>query len=154
MLPIPGATRLESLRSSVRAAAIVLDDEDRERLDERFPAARQLRGERRQAARPCHRSDGEVVLVMGLPAAGKSTLAARFVRGRLPRGSTGTSTAAGSRRSCPSSSARSRPAARRFVLDNTYATRKSRAPIVERGRAPRPARALCLAADCASRTRR
>ena len=44
------ATRVAALVGAVRALA--LDDEDRERLDERFPAARRLRGERRRAGRP------------------------------------------------------------------------------------------------------
>jgi aryl-alcohol dehydrogenase-like predicted oxidoreductase/histidinol phosphatase-like enzyme/predicted kinase len=129
VLPIPGATRLESLRSSLRAATIALDEHDRARLDERFPAARVLRGGRPRA--PAVGSvPGEVLLVMGLPAAGKSTLAERFVRDgfeRLNRDERGGTLAS----LLPELERRLAAGRPRVVLDNTYATRKSRAPVVE-----------------------
>jgi len=129
ILPIPGATRLQSLRSSLRSAGVVLDDADRDRLDERFPAARRLHGEHPKGpAAP--RSEGELVLVMGLPAAGKSTLAARFVEdgyARLNRDELGGRLAD----LVPQLERTVAAGTRRFVLDNTYATRKSRAPLVE-----------------------
>ena len=129
VLPIPGATRLESLRSSVRSAALALDDQDRAQLDERFPAARPLRGApRTRLAVPA--SDGEVLLLMGLPAAGKSSLAARWVEDgyhRLNRDEHGGRLAD----LVPELERAIAAGARRVVLDNTYATRKSRAPIVE-----------------------
>ncbi len=77
IVPVPGAARVETARSIVRAHAIRLTAGDRARLDERFPSGRVLRADR--APRVASRADGEVVLIMGLPGAGKSTLAQRFV---------------------------------------------------------------------------
>ncbi len=129
VLPIPGATRLESLRSSVRAAAIVLDEHDRARLDERFPAARALRGGRPRAP-AIGSAHGEVLLLMGLPAAGKSTLARRYVEDgyeRLNRDERGGTLAS----LLPELERRLAAGRPRVVLDNTFATRKARAPVVE-----------------------
>ena len=67
---------------------------------------------------------------MGLPAAGKSTLAARFVEdgyARLNRDEQGGRLAD----LVPELERAIVAGTRRFVLDNTYATRKSRAPLVE-----------------------
>jgi aryl-alcohol dehydrogenase-like predicted oxidoreductase/histidinol phosphatase-like enzyme len=126
--PLPGPTRPETASSIGRAASIVLDDEDRARLGERFPAWR-----RRDAAARVARAEasGEVVLVMGLAAAGKSTLAAgRFVAEgyhRLNRDEAG-----GTLRGLLPALERARgEGATRFVLDNTYLSRKSRAPVVD-----------------------
>jgi aryl-alcohol dehydrogenase-like predicted oxidoreductase/histidinol phosphatase-like enzyme len=170
IVPIPGPTRVETVHSVARAHAIVLTDEDRAVLDERFPSGRALRlggesserrafqahqaGEASRAAvresvqqpqseharggqRPgwgrsarenagAPRATGEVVLIMGLPGAGKSTVAASFVaegyerlnrddrggsvRGLLPAVASGSS---------------------RMVLDNTYVSRKSRAAVIQ-----------------------
>src|SRR5204863_9758799 len=72
---------------------------------------------------------GEVVLIMGLPAAGKSTFAARFVSDgyhRLNRDEAG-----GTLRGLLPALGRARgEGTTRFVLDNTYVTRKSRAPVI------------------------
>lgn len=43
VVPLPGATRMESVRSIVRAQGIVLDEEDRARLDGRYLSAAFLR---------------------------------------------------------------------------------------------------------------
>ena len=43
ILPIPGPTRVETAQSVARAHGIVLTDEDRALLDERFPSGRALR---------------------------------------------------------------------------------------------------------------
>jgi len=132
VVPIPGATRVETVRSIARAGTIELSTADRERLDERVPAGRRLRGTRRDD-RP-RRLDGEIVLIMGLPGAGKSTLAERFAASgyeRLNRDEAGgtlddvltaldRAVAAGSTR---------------LVLDNTYVSRKSRAPAIHRAAA-------------------
>jgi aryl-alcohol dehydrogenase-like predicted oxidoreductase len=131
VVPIPGATRLETLLSGVRAAGLALDDEDRARLAARFPAARAFRGgpARGPAVAP-RTAAGEVVLVIGLPASGKSTLAEELVKdgyarlnrdergGRLPGLVPALDELLASGRT-------------RVVLDNTYATRKSRAAVVE-----------------------
>ena len=84
---------------------------------------------------------GEVVLIMGLAGAGKSTLAARFVADgyhRLNRDDAG-----GTLRGLVPVLERARgEGATRFVLDNTYMTRKSRAAVIA------AARRLGLAARC------
>jgi aryl-alcohol dehydrogenase-like predicted oxidoreductase/histidinol phosphatase-like enzyme len=130
--PLPGATRVETVRSIARGAEIVLADEDRLRLDERFPSGRLLREGRapRSARRPRPDGDGEVVLVMGLPAAGKSTLARELVaRGyeRLNRDEAGGTVGD----LLPVLARLAREGKRRFVLDNTYVSRKSRRPVLE-----------------------
>jgi histidinol phosphatase-like enzyme len=128
VVPIPGATRLESVASLVRAHGIRLDDEDRARLDQRFPAGRILR--ERPAPEPrVTASAGEVVLIMGLPGAGKSTLAQELVGAgydRLNRDE------AGGRLSAllPPLDLLLAAGRKRVVLDNTYVTRKSRAAVV------------------------
>ncbi len=131
IVPLPGPTREETARSAARALALVLTDEDRARLDERFPAGRRLRGGGGPPARPAPRAAaGEVVLIMGLPGAGKSTLAATFVgRGytRLNRDATGGTL----RGLAPALDRALAPDGSRVVLDNTYLSRKSRAVVVQ-----------------------
>jgi aryl-alcohol dehydrogenase-like predicted oxidoreductase/histidinol phosphatase-like enzyme len=129
IVPIPGATREESARSIGRALAITLTATDRERLDARFPAGKLLRSSR-QERRPSNSTTGEVVLVTGMPAAGKSSLAEEFVaRGyqRLNRDSTGGTLSDLVREL----DAGLRAGNRCWVLDNTYATRKSRNEVIE-----------------------
>jgi len=128
--PLPGATRLETVRSCVRAGGIVLSDLDRAELDRRFPyaaACRQSAVKPRPA--PPARRDADVVIVMGLPAAGKSTLAQSLVGEgyyRLNRDEAG-----GTLRSLlPALGRAIETGATRIVLDNTYASRKSRAEVI------------------------
>ena len=90
IIPIPGATREVTARSIERVIALKLTDDDRAQLDNRFPAGRLMRGSR--APTPTTGSNGEVVIVMGIPGAGKTSTAAEFVsRGytRLNRDSSG-----------------------------------------------------------------
>ena len=112
VVAIPGAGRPESVRSAVRAASIVLD-----------------RPTRRVARRPS-RSGAEVVLVMGIPGAGKSRLAAGYAgRGyvRLNRDERG-----GSLRGLAAElDERLGSGDASVVLDNTYLTRASRSYVVE-----------------------
>jgi aryl-alcohol dehydrogenase-like predicted oxidoreductase/histidinol phosphatase-like enzyme len=121
-VPVPGATRIETARSIARAAELVLADADLRALEARSPAA---------ARRPAHRpaGDGEVVLLMGIPGAGKSRLAESWVaRGheRLNRDARGGRLAAlASELDAGLGAGRSR-----WVADNTFATRASRAPFV------------------------
>jgi hypothetical protein len=127
IVPVPGAARVETARSIVRAHAIRLTAGDRARLDERFPSGRVLRADR--APRVASRADGEVVLIMGLPGAGKSTLAQRFVElgyARLNRDRQGRSL----RDLVPALESFVDTGSTRIVLDNTYVTRKSRAPVI------------------------
>ena len=137
--PLPGCTRPETASSIARAASIVLDDEDRDRLAERMPAW-PTRRERPAPVEPGE-TTGEVVLIMGLAGAGKSTLAARFVADgyhRLNRDEAG-----GTLRGLLPALERARgEGTTRFVLDNTYVTRKSRAPVIA------AARRLGMAARC------
>ena len=77
IVPLPGVTRAETAVASARAQRIVLTGADRQLLDDAFPSARPLRGGPTVAAPSRH--DAEVVIVMGLPGAGKTTLAERFV---------------------------------------------------------------------------
>jgi histidinol phosphatase-like enzyme/predicted kinase len=137
--PLPGPTRPETASSIARAASIVLDDEDRDRLAERMPAW-PTRRERPASVGPGE-TTGEVVLIMGLAGAGKSTLAVRFVADgyhRLNRDEAG-----GTLRGLVPALERARgEGATRFVLDNTFVTRKSRAPVIA------AARRLGLTARC------
>ena len=138
IVPIPGPTRVESAASVARANRIHLTDEDRARLDERFPSG-QLRL-RAGAVRPGDirppdrdvplRTDAEVVLIMGLPAAGKSTAAHTFVEQgyeRLNRDEEGGSL----RALLPALDSLIASGRARIVLDNTYVTRTSRAPLIQ-----------------------
>jgi aryl-alcohol dehydrogenase-like predicted oxidoreductase/predicted kinase len=131
IVPLPGATRIETVQSVARAGRIVLSDADRAELDQRFPyaaACRQSAGNPRPA--PAHRRDADVVIIMGLPAAGKSTLAQSLVAEgyyRLNRDEAG-----GTLRSLlPALGRAIETGATRIVLDNTYASRKTRAEVIQ-----------------------
>ena len=121
VLPIPGPTSVEHARSIARARSIRLTDEDRAQLPRR---------ERSQVPPPATSVHGEVVLIMGLPAAGKSTLAATFVaKGyeRLNRDEAGGSL----RELMPAMDRLIASGTSRIVLDNTYVSRKSRAAVIQ-----------------------
>lgn len=141
IVPIPGVTRVETARMLSRAGQIRLRDEDRRRLDQRFPSGLLLRAPN-QRPRPPQVTDGEVVLVMGLPGAGKSTVAGDLVdRGyaRLNRDEGGGRLAA----LLPRLDRLLVSGEKRVVLDNTYVSRKSRAAVVERaGAAGLPVRCV------------
>jgi aryl-alcohol dehydrogenase-like predicted oxidoreductase/predicted kinase/histidinol phosphatase-like enzyme len=129
VVPLAGATRVETASSLTRACALALTDQDREELDRRFPAARSLRGPRIHVPGVEPRTGGEVALVMGLPGAGKSTWAEGLVaRGyhRLNRDITGGALAD----LIPALEAAMAAGMSRIVLDNTYVSRKSRAEVI------------------------
>ena len=120
MIVIPGARRPETARSAARAATIALGNDDRAALGR----WRTVRAGRVAA------TDAEVVLVMGIPGAGKTQLAQEYVsRGyeRLNRDERGGSLRelAGALDETLSSGAR------RVVLDNTYLTRALRSHVIE-----------------------
>jgi aryl-alcohol dehydrogenase-like predicted oxidoreductase/predicted kinase len=125
VVPIPGAMRPETARSAARAASLRLGEDELETLDAALGRPRITPPRRARATKR-----GEVVVVMGIPGAGKSGVAEEYVeRGYLrlnrdERGGTlreladdlGEALAAGSRR---------------VVLDNTYLTRASRSHVLQ-----------------------
>jgi predicted kinase len=120
VVAMPGARRPEAARSAARAATIELDADERERL----VASRRARTASATAG------DAEVVLVMGIPGAGKSRVAEGYgARGHLrlnrdERGGTLRALADELETALASGT-------RRVVLDNTYATRASRSHVIE-----------------------
>jgi aryl-alcohol dehydrogenase-like predicted oxidoreductase len=125
VVAIPGARRPETARSSARAAKLRLDEGDRAVLARAFGGPRPARRRRR---RP--RDDADVVLVMGIPGAGKSRVAEEYVaRGylRLNRDERGGSL----RELAGALDEKLASGNRRVVLDNTYLTRASRSYAIE-----------------------
>jgi aryl-alcohol dehydrogenase-like predicted oxidoreductase len=120
VVAIPGARRPETARSAAGAAALELGAGERERL----VAPRTIR-----AASPTPGA-AEVVLVMGIPGAGKSRVAEQYgSRGHLrlnrdERGGTLRALADELEKALASG-------ALRVVLDNTYATRASRSHVID-----------------------
>ncbi len=139
VIPIPGARRPETARSAARAAHVDFDAEDRAILDGAFD-----RPHSGSNARPPDARAGEVLLLMGIPGAGKSRRADDHVtRGyrRLNRDERG-----GSLRDLAVALNEEMAAgAREFVLDNTYLTRASRSYVVDvAGRHGLPVRCVWL----------
>ena len=126
--PIPGATRVETARSIANVLRVRLGDEDRRLLDDRYSG--QLLRVPRASRRPPDTADGDVVLVMGMPGAGKSSLALELeAQGyeRLNRDLRG-----GSLSDLVSVlDAGLAAGRRRWVLDNTYPSRSSRNEVIE-----------------------
>jgi aryl-alcohol dehydrogenase-like predicted oxidoreductase/histidinol phosphatase-like enzyme/predicted kinase len=130
VVPIAGPTRLETVRSVARAHSLTLTDDDRAALDDRIPSGSRMRGRSYPAASP---ANGEIVLIMGLPGAGKSTLAREYVADgfvRLNRDDAGGSLSA----LAASLDEHLAAGNARCVLDNTYVSRKSRAVVIEAAR--------------------
>ena len=125
VVAIPGARRPETARSAARAATLGLENEERALLAQAF-------GEPRPAHRTGRRpaEDAEVVLVMGIPGAGKSRVAGEYVaRGyvRLNRDERGGTL----RELAGALDEELSSGARRFVLDNTYLTRAARSYVLD-----------------------
>lgn len=118
VIAIPGARRPETARSAAHAASVRLTHAERDRIG-RVPTR----------ARRTHRR-GDVVLVMGIPGAGKSQIAQEYVsRGyrRLNRDERG-----GSLRNLATAlEDELASGVRQVVLDNTYLTRASRSHVLE-----------------------
>ncbi len=128
LVPVPGATRVNTARAIARALSVHLGENELHRLDERY-AGRLLRVPR-ATRRTSRDATGEVVLVMGMPGAGKSSVARELVAQgyeRLNRDERGGSLSdlVGALASGLASGKR------RWVLDNTYATRASRNEVIE-----------------------
>lgn len=141
IVPLPGVTRIETAQAAARAQQIVLSDDERRSLGDAFPSARLLRGDQTKTPR---RQDAEVVIVMGLPGAGKTTLTERYVADgyrRINRDDTG-----GTLRALTADLDRALGAgASRVILDNTYVSRKSRAEVLQVAAAHRvPVRCVWL----------
>jgi aryl-alcohol dehydrogenase-like predicted oxidoreductase len=125
VVAIPGARRPETARSAAGAAKLGLDAGDRATLARAFGTARAARVER-----PQRRHDADVVLVMGIPGAGKSRVAEEYVaRGylRLNRDERGGSL----RELAEALDVDLSSGIRRVVLDNTYLTRAARSYVIE-----------------------
>src|SRR5262249_42338743 len=123
LVAIPGARRPETARSAARAASLELAEGEIAALSEAFAAPR-------AATRARARTGSDVVLVMGIPGAGKSRVAGQYAArgyGRLNRDEAG-----GSLRGLASALDEALAGrGRRIVLDNTYLTRASRSWAVE-----------------------
>ncbi len=148
--PLPGATTVATARSAVRGQQLILDDDARAALAAHFVDVVRSRAtvpaEVRAVASPDEAASSlgrgsildetrapsrEVVVILGMPAAGKSTLAEAYVtRGyaRLNRDERGSSLLDLAR--ALDDQLVDHPATS-VVVDNTYATRASRAPVIE-----------------------
>lgn len=129
VVALPGPTTVE--HASAGAKILELTDDDRETLDARFRAADVLR---RPVAerRPPDDADGDVVIVMGMPGAGKSTHARPLVEqgyARLNRDELGGRLSA----LVPKLEEHLAAGRRRVVLDNTYGSRAKRNEVIEAG---------------------
>jgi aryl-alcohol dehydrogenase-like predicted oxidoreductase len=144
VVPLPGATRIETARSAARI--IELDAATGDRLDQHFVTIAEQPPRTEQSSEPSAKSgrttslpraahvepnaNREVVIIVGMPAAGKTTLALDYAaRGylRLNRDERGGSLVELARVLDRELAA----GATHIVLDNTYGTRASRAPVVE-----------------------
>jgi aryl-alcohol dehydrogenase-like predicted oxidoreductase len=124
VIAIPGARRPETARSAARAARLALDASDQAVLARALAQPRPAR-----RVRPGAR-DGDIVLVMGIPGAGKSRVAEEYAaRGylRLNRDERGGSL----RELAKILDEELSSGVRRVVLDNTYLTRSSRSYVIE-----------------------
>jgi aryl-alcohol dehydrogenase-like predicted oxidoreductase len=125
VVAIPGARRPETARSAARAAGLTLTDADRAAV---HPTPRAATGRADRTA-----AGGDVVMIMGIPGAGKTRAALQYVgRGyeRINRDERG-----GSLRGVADAlDERLAAGARRVVLDNTYLTRAARSHVIETAR--------------------
>jgi aryl-alcohol dehydrogenase-like predicted oxidoreductase len=139
IIAIPGARRPETARSAARAALLRLDAPERAGLARTFGRPRQARPERPRPAQ-----DADVVMVMGIPGAGKSRVAHEYAaRGylRLNRDERGGTL----RELADALDEELSSGVRRVVLDNTYLTRATRSYVIEAARRHRvPARCIWL----------
>ena len=124
VLAIPGARRPETARSAARAAELVLEASEQTALTEAFGGARPAS----TTSRPSKAT--QVVLVMGIPGAGKTRVAEEWVgRGyvRLNRDERGGTLRALAEQLDESLAS----GVRRVVLDNTYLTRATRSYVLD-----------------------
>jgi aryl-alcohol dehydrogenase-like predicted oxidoreductase/predicted kinase len=129
VVPIPGARRPETARSAARAATLAIDPEARAVIRRALGGMRPSPHLRRGRPTPVT-DDGEVVLVMGIPGAGKSLVANEYTdRGyvRLNRDERGGTL----RELADALETGLSSGMRRIVLDNTYLTRAARSHVIE-----------------------
>jgi aryl-alcohol dehydrogenase-like predicted oxidoreductase len=127
IVPIVGARSPETAASALAAERIVLDEDDLERLDARFPGLAMTRCPARPPAPK--KATAEIVLVMGVAGSGKTRLAESYVaRGyeRLNRDTLGGTLDGIARRLAERLAA----GTKRIVLDNTYVTRAARSEVL------------------------
>jgi aryl-alcohol dehydrogenase-like predicted oxidoreductase len=137
VVAIPGARRPQTARSAARAASLTLTDEERASLGG-APA-------RARAVRPPHRAqNADVVLVIGIPGAGKTRVAEEYVaRGyvRLNRDERG----GGLRELAEAFDEELGRGTERLVLDNTFLSRAARSHAIDAARRHRvPVRCVSL----------
>ena len=128
VLPVPGATRVETASALADVLRLSLTADDRGRLDAHFRAGRLLRTPRAQ--RKPRVARGDVVLVMGMPGAGKSTVASELVQqgyNRLNRDTLGGRVSA----LVAQLDRGFEQGKLEWVLDNTYPTRSARNEVIE-----------------------
>jgi len=118
VVPIPGSGRVD--HAAALAIRVSLDAADLSALDARFPGLL-----RRPPTAP-RVPDAEVVMIMGLPGAGKSRLATGLGGVRFNRDALG-GTLRGITKRLGEALAQGAP---RVVLDNTYLTRASRSDVL------------------------
>jgi aryl-alcohol dehydrogenase-like predicted oxidoreductase len=140
VVAIPGARRPETVRSAAHAATLSLTPDDVALLEHSFAVSRPTGTK----TPPRHQTGAEVVVVMGIPGAGKTRLAESFISRnylRLNRDERG-----GALRELAAALEQAlADGAPRVVLDNTYLTRAARSYVVEvAGRHGIPTRCLWL----------
>jgi len=138
VIPLVGATKAASLKSSVAAMKVKLDNEDREGLEKKYSfnskVAIPTRSKNPSLPAPPSKGErgakqGEIVLLMGIQGAGKSELVAEYEKqgyARLNRDVLGGKL----EDLIPKMHELIEQGERRIVLDNTYPTRISRAQVI------------------------
>jgi aryl-alcohol dehydrogenase-like predicted oxidoreductase len=130
VIAIPGARRPATARSAAHAATLTFDADERAVLGPALGALAPGRDKPARASDDGAHAHRDVVLVMGIPGAGKSRVAADYVaRGylRLNRDERG----GGLRELVDALDAELSADARRIVLDNTYLSRAARSYVIE-----------------------
>lgn len=139
VIAIPGATRPETARSAARAAALTLTAEEHAVIGRTFGHARPASGARAEVG-----SDRDVILVIGIPGAGKTRMAEEYVaRGyrRLNRDERG----GGLRQLAGALDEELGRGTQRLVLDSTFLSRAARSYAIDAaGRHGVPVRCVWL----------